>query len=733
MVLVTLASSLSSRAACTTLFHPLARASALACALAATLAQAQEARPADASRVAPATATLPAVNIEGQGSAPGLGLRLPSTSGSRTGIATQELPASLSVVEEQAWQQRGDTRMADIVGRTVGMTPLSASGYNSLSFSARGFTGTNSVGIAEDGARLSVAFSTTPYPSDGWGYERVEVLRGPASILYGSGTVGGTVNMVRKQPTREPVRELLMGAGAHGSARAGIGLGGPLGEVLSYRLDAYGHRTDGERDLGRAHGGKVMGTLRAQPSADLRLELIADLSDQRPERYFGSPVASGGLVPELRKSNYNAEDGTISIRDERVRLRGQWRANDALTLRNEAYQFRAKRHWKNIEGYRYAFASGLVERFDYLQIGHDLRQSGNRLEAELKNDAHTLVLGWEAARSRFIYSSNTPYTPDYGVSDRYVNALDPVRGTWASLAPYLARTATSTMTHDIYAEDAWRLSERWLLLAGVRRDVSDMKRRELVAGTPFTKTLAGTAWRLGATYRVDARTHLYGQVSQGHDPVTNILTLNLANRDFKLTSARQVELGIKQALAQGLGEWTAALYRIEKQDIITRDPVTPSLSVQGGSQHAQGLELAGVLRAHARWRVEANYAYTDARFDELIEAGGANRAGNRPSNVPRHTANLWVHHGVVSSAGSWQASLGLRAVGARFADNANLQRTGGYAVWDAALAWQPRTGTTLRLSARNLADRLYSYSAVSGTQALVGEGRRLDLTAEFLF
>lgn len=701
----------------------------LACLMAAAApVQAQQ----GGSRAAGAAA-LPAVTSTAAPYASGLGLQLPSHSGSRTGMATQELPASLDSVDSETWQQRGDTRMADIVGRTVGMVPLSASGYSSLSFSARGFTGTNTVGIAEDGVRLSVAASTTPYPADGWGYERVEVLRGPASILYGSGTVGGTVNVVRKQPSRELVREALVSAGSHGSVRLGLGAGGPLGETLSYRLDALGHSSSGERDFGRAKGGKLMSTLRWQPDARVRLELLADVSDQHPERYFGTPTLAGRIVPELRRSNYNSADSTITIRDQRVRVRASWQASDWLTLRNEAYHFSADRHWKNIEAYRYDPASQTVARSDYLEIGHDLSQSGNRLEAAINAGAHNLVLGWEATRARFRQDSNTPYRPDPTRTETVVSALDPQRGQWASLDPTLTRIATEATTHDVYIEDAWKLNERLTLLAGLRRDVTDMQRRELVSGTPFDKTLGGTAWRLGASWQLQAGTNVYAQLSQGHDPVTNILTLNLANRDFRLTSARQAEVGIKQTFDQGRGEWTAALYRIEKKDIITRDPVTPSLSVQGGRQHSQGLEWSAVLRPHAQWRVEANYAYTDARFDELIEAGGANRSGNRPSNVPRHSANLWGHYNADSSIGAWQASLGVRAVGARFADNANQLRTGGYAVWDAALAWQPRAGTTLRLSLRNLADRIYTYSAVSGTQALAGDGRRVDVTAQFLF
>ena len=121
-----------------------------------------------------------------------------------------------------------------------------------------------------------MASSTTPYPANSWGYERVEVLRGPASIVYGTGTVGATANIVRKQPTRESVREVLLGTGSHGSAKLGLGAGGALSDTLSYRLDAY---TRGEHDMARASG-KLMSTLRWQPTAALRMELLADVSDE---------------------------------------------------------------------------------------------------------------------------------------------------------------------------------------------------------------------------------------------------------------------------------------------------------------------------------------------------------------------------------------------------------------------------------------------------------------------
>jgi iron complex outermembrane receptor protein len=679
-------------------------------------------------RTALPAAQLPTVQVTDTAEG-GLGLSLPSTSGSRTGIATRDLPASLDHVSEQTWQERGDSRMADIIGRTVGMTPLSPTSYSSLSFGSRGFTGTNSVGIAEDGVRLGVASSTTPYPSNSWGYERVEVLRGPASIVYGTGTVGATANIVRKQPTRESVREVLVGTGSHGTAKLGLGAGGALSDTLTYRLDAYGHYTRGEHDMSRASGGKLMSTLRWQPTAALRMELLADISDERPARYFGTPTVNGSIVPELLGRNFNTDDSAIHIKDKRVRARAQYQINDWVSVSNELYRFKADRYWRNIEAYKYNPAAQTITRGDYIELSHGLEQTGNRLESQIKAGAHQLVVGWEVNRAKFGYaSSGFDYSTTLPVDVNYQG--------WDNTSSLIPRFNTAATTHDFYAEDAWTLGDRWLLLAGIRRDITDFDRKDLVGTGSFGKNLGGTAWRLGLTHRLNAQTNLYSQISQGHDPVTNVLTLNLANRDFKLTTARQVELGLKQQFGQGMGEWTAAVYHIEKKDIITRDPNNSQLSVQGGKQSSQGLELSAVMRLSPNWRLEGNYAFVDAKYDQLIEAGGLDRSGKRPTNVPRNMANLWAHYSTHNSLGRWQASLGARSVGQRYADTANTASSGGYTVWDAALSWKPQPRATYRLSLRNLGDKLYTYSAVSSakaSQAYPGEGRRVDLTAEFTF
>lgn len=670
--------------------------------------------------------TLPEVTVrESRLPAHELQTSQPASTASHVDVPVLDLPASVSGVSSQQMDERADYRVADAITRTVGLSASGAPGNGGLSFSSRGFNGVNSIGVAEDGITLGVASGTVNYPGESWGYERIEVLRGPASLMYGSGTMGATINAIRKQPSRERSTEVLLGAGSHGKAYTGIGAGGALGETLSYRIDAYGERTDGERELGQASSAKLMSALRWTPRHDLTLDLSADFSQQKPERYFGTPVVDGRIVGQLRDKNYNVLDAIDQFKDQRFRAKAQWRASDTLMLRNEIYHFKSNRHWKNIEAYDYRPANGQVVRSDYLEIGHDVQQSGNRMGLDLQAAGHQIAVGWDLSNAQFTSTSNSPYRGGSTVS-----AFEPQHGYWDSPDAYLPRMNSSLRQNALYLEDAWKISEQWLLMAGMRRDWYAFSRTNIQDGSGFDKPLNGTSWRLGLTHKFDALGSAYVQTSTGHDPVASLLAIAQSQSGFSLSQGRQIEVGYKQQLANGRGEWTVAAYRIVKDDIITRDPSNHNLPVQGGRQSSRGLELTGLVHTGKALRFEGNLAYVDAKFDRLLEGSqGADRTGNRPGNVPRVTANLWGHY----RSGPWQASVGLRYVGDRFADNANTTRLPSYAVTDAVLSWDMNPRTTLRLVGRNLGNRLYATTAQSSNQWLLGRGRSVELSALMRF
>jgi len=668
---------------------------------------------------------LPTVTIQGAALEQGLALDRPNSTGSRLDISTLDLPASAETLSAATIAARGDLLVKDAVTRTTGLTDSSSPG-SGISYSARGFNGNNSIAILENGQRLLVGSTTATYPADPWGYETIEVLRGPGSVVHGSGTTGAIINAVRKAPRRESSLEILGGIGGAESVRAGIGATGALGEQGAFRVDAYAGRSDGFIDRGESRHGKILTSMTTTLAPGVTLYAQLDHSEQEPIRYFGTPLVNGGLAEHLRDENYNAGDAMLRFVDDKAVARLNWKVNPNLEISNELAYFKSRRDWRNIESYAYDPLRDLVDRSDYIGIRHDQEQTANRLEARWKTGANQLVAGWEASTINFKHTNNSPYG---GSSTVAPSGFDP-GSFWDTPDPFRPNFATDTTTHAFYLEDAYRVNERLLLTAGARHDRYKIERRNLLADSGhFGTTLRSNSVRVGASWKLAPDTSLYGQVSTGSDPLTSLLSMTLANSKFKLTDARQVEAGVKQMLVGGRAEWTAALYRIKKDDIITRDPNNPAVSRQGGSQTSQGAEVSASVSLAPGWRMDANVAYTDAEFDELLEAGNVSRAGNRPADVPKVSSNLWLTH----RAGDCRTSAGLRYVGERFISNANTQTLPAYTTLDASIGWALNRNVQLQLNLRNLADKLYAITSYGSSQYLLGDERHAELTVHWRY
>lgn len=667
--------------------------------------------------------TMPTVTVLGAAVQEGLGLARESGTASRLNLSAQDMPASVESLSAATMQARGDLQVKDAVTRSTGLTDTSSPG-NGIAYSARGFSGNNAIAMLENGQRLLVGSGTATSPADPWGYEYIEVLRGPGSVVYGSGSTGATINAVRKAPQRASSMEAMAGIGGGKALRAGLGGTGALGAKGAFRVDAYAGRSDGFVDRGDARNGKILTSLTYALTPDLDLDAQLDHAGQKPRRYFGTPLVNGQLAGHLRNENYNVGDADIEYVDNKVVARLTWRLSPALAISNELAYMKARRNWRNAEYYVYNPVVNVVERSDYIAIQHRQEQTANRLEARWNAGANQLVAGWEAATINFMHTNNSPYG---GSSTVAPIGFKP--GVFDSPDPLRPNFATDTDTDAFYLEDAYSMSDSLLLLVGARHDRYKVDRVSLLGAAGFSSTLISNSVRLGLTWKLAPSTSLYGQFSTGSDPLTSLLSLNLANARYKLTRSRQVEGGVKQSLANGRAEWTAALYRIRKDDIITRDPSNPALSVQGGSQSSQGAEFSASASLPTAWRVDANLAYTDAQFDNLLEGGNVSRAGKRPTDVPEVSANLWLNY----KADAWRTGAGARYVGKRYVDNANTQALPAYTVLDATLGWNVNRNVLVQLNLRNLADKIYASTSYSDSQYLLGDRRHAELTVQWRY
>ena len=678
--------------------------------------------------------TLPSTAITDTREPQAIDLATPSPTGSRLNLSALDTPASTSSLTEAQIQQRNNLTVQDAVTRSPGLTFIGTPGDGGTGLSARGFTGQSSVMTLFDGSRLYAGAGTLTFPVDPWMVERIDVIRGPASVLYGEGATGAVVNVVPKQPFAGEIRNhLRLGYGSWDRQQLGLDSGGSLSERLSYRVTLNQQAGNGWVDRTDSRSLALSAALRFDASDDLSFTLAHERGDAQPANYYGTPLIDGHLRSSVRRKNYNVSNDEQRYHDEWTRLTTDWTLSDTVSASNQLYYIKSRRHWRNAEDYTWNADESLLQRGSYLEIKHNQEQFGDRqsftFDHGLFGLASKTVVGVEYNKIRFNVDSNAPYNDD-GVD--LVDPWNPAPGGFHSASPLRPQTLSSTHTVALFAENRTQLTERLSLVTGVRRDQNHIDRDNLVDGSRSDVSLRGGNWRAGLVYALSDDLSVYGQYSTSEDGVGNLISLSQKQMDFDLTEAKQTELGVKQRFWEGQGEWTLAAYHIVKKKLLVYDPASKTQQ-QAGQQTSDGLEASLELALGNQWQLSANAALVRAKYDEYLQStsqGVMDRAGNRPANVPRRTANLWLSKGFGQAV---DAGVGLRYVDERYASVDNEQSVPGYTVVDANLGWQVLPDVRLGLQVNNLFNRDYVVSAHSGEQWLLGAPRSYFATVDYSF
>jgi len=678
------------------------------------------------------TISAPAIDEES------VSLTTPTAAGSRLNLTAMETPASVESLSGEQVRARGDRSVQDAVSRSTGISRTGTPGDGGTSLQARGFTGQSSVMQLYDGNRMYTGMGTVTFPVDTWSVQRVDVLRGPASVLYGEGATGAVVNVIPKKPFEGDIENhLRLGYGSYDSQQQAFDSGGSLSDTLSYRLNLNRLRSNGWIDRGDSSSDFISAALRWQATDDLAFTLAHDYGDQRPQNYFGTPLINGQLKDSLRNKNYNVRDDQQHYNDQWTRLTTDWQINDAVSASNELYYLKAQRRWQNAENYNFDRDSQQLSRSGYFGIGHRQEQVGDRQTFTFKHSLFGLdsqtVTGIDYNRIRFQLNSNSPFN-DVLPNGQALDLYHPQPGYFESANPYRDQFDSTTKQMSVFGENRTQLSERWSLVTGVRRDYVHVDRNNLIDDSHSDKTLTGNNWKAGLVFALTPETSFYAQVATSTDGIGGLISLSPSQQQYDLSTARQTEVGMKQLFWDQRGEFTLAAYRIVKKKLLTDDPGNPTLKQQVGQQSSNGLEASLDLQLPHAWQLQANAAIVKAKYDdfsEVVNGQTLSYNGNRPVDVPRRTANLWLNKNLSDDL---KAGAGVRYVDARYADMANRNELPSYTVVDATLSWQALRNTTLGLQVNNLFDRQYAQSQYNeGQQWILGEPRSFFVTADYTF
>lgn len=714
-------------------------------ALAATLA-APSAFAAEASR---------SIIVTGQRDAPPLD-RVSDT-GSRLGLTVLETPATVETLTQADLQFRGlrtaREAFADVPGAISGNVP-----GNPAAVMMRGFSG-NTVSILQDGVRISTS-TVVQRDTNVWHFDRIEVIKGPASVLFGEGALGGVINKVTRKPQFDGNHmDGLLSFGSFDTLTAAGGVNYQLSDRVALRADASIMRSDSLYDVddNRTRSSGLTASLLLRPTADLSVLIAVDHYDDLYDgSYQGAPlipaafardasraVRSGnGLVLDraLRNRNYNPAGAYSGANDTTLRSRIDWKIGGGWSLGTDLTWYTADRAFVLSDTQSFAAPTAAFPNGRFLRtlqrFYHDHRfwnvRSALSHDGQVGSMRNRFSVGAEYNHTDF--ASLRQSAPNSAVAP--VDPSVPTVGTFPT-ADRVYTTGNINFdsrleTTSVFAEDALNLTPRWLLVAGARYDAIALDR----AVTNFNVTPNSVqraspryhpfSWRAGTTYALTPGLTLYAQYTTAAVPVSSMLLQSIVNTAFRLTKGRSYEAGFKfTTLGQRL-TLTGAAYRIAQKDILTRNPIDPSLTVQGGRQSSRGVELTLDATPTDALSLGGSIGYTDARYDELIEAGNIDRSGNRPINTPKATANSHVAYRLPAVPVTLSAFA--RHVSGFFTDTANSIRVRGRTTFDAAIAWQVTPQASLTLRGRNLTDAFYGeYSGYPTTNIYVGAPRSVEL------
>jgi iron complex outermembrane receptor protein len=635
-------------------------------------------------------------------------LETPTLTGTRLGLTALDTPASVQVISGDVARDRGDQTLQEAETRAVGVTRQGDPGNGGNAVVARGFGGVSSVMQLFDGEQLFVGAGTVTFPFDTWTVERIEVLNGPASVLYGNGAIGGAINVVPRKPNPY-AREgsVRVAAGSFNTWRGAVDTAGPITDSTSYRFDVSANRSSTWVEDNRSRNTALSGSIRHQFSPKLNLTVSEDFGYQEPGEYFGAPTIDGVIDRSRRDVNYNVADANIWYRDSFTQVRLEWQPSANLRVRSGLHVMATNRHWRDAEEYWFDPAPNLVNRDSYIEIFHRERQIGDRTELVTTSRplgrANTLAAGVDYNYVTFQHTNNSPYGGT-SVTDRD----NTTPGLFINEAGTVPKYRTHTNQVAVFVEDRLALTSKLSLVGGFRVDRYDAERLNLIANTTSDRVYTPASGRGGVVYELAKGFTAYGQIATATDTLGDIISNNPASALLDPTRGRQVEAGLKQSLINGRAEWTVATYHIVKKNLLTAIPGRPGEVEQVGAQSSRGVEAtAGVTLPHGV-RLDGNVAVLDARYDDFFEDTGSaliSRAGNTPPSVPERTINLWA---TWSAPRDWQFRGGLRSVGPRYWDNTNTTRIPTYTVVDASVKKRLTRTASIDLFLYNVTDTLYA-------------------------
>ncbi|MUL37322.1 TonB-dependent siderophore receptor [Gloeocapsopsis sp. AAB1 = 1H9] len=656
------------------------------------------------------------------------GYRVPDTSvGTRTDTPLRDIPQSIQVVPQQVLRDQQVNRLDDALRNVPGVTQAFGPGP-SIFYRIRGFEALNNNllrnGLPDPGAGELVELSNV---------EQVEVLKGPASVLFGLGNPGGSINIVTKRPLSEPFYTIDATVGNYSFYRGAIDLSGPLNEsrTVLYRLNTAYRNSGSFVDSYTSEHLNISPVVSVAIGEGINLTLEGDYINTKDFFRLPGVPTIGTVLPNPngnipRNRNLAEPSDVIEQTVTRLGYRLEHKFNDSWSLRNAfVYNYRDyydKIHLPtNLEPDNQTL-NRFYREFDFVSTAYTLTTNaiGKFSTGSIE---HQLLLGVDLNRfeNRVPRSTRATAAP--------IDIFNPVYGQPRGvLEPEISNT-TITNSLGIYLQDQITLTDNLKVLLGGRFDTFDQTSEDFSSNTESSDSDSAFSPRFGIIYQPIPTISLYASYISSFTPASGLFLFGGSlDNPFAPERGRQYEVGVKADLSDRFSA-TLAFYDLTRTNVLTEDPDNPGFQIQTGEQNSRGIELSLVGEIFPGWNLIAGYAYTNARItqDNTFEPG------NQLPNTPENSFNLWTTYEI--QEGDLQGlgfGFGLFFVGDRAGDLANTYDVPSYLRTDAAIFYN-RDRFRVALNFRNLFDVEYFEYAVNSTRVNYGQPFTVQGTVSWEF
>ena len=631
---------------------------------------------------------------------------------------------SVSVVTQKEIETRGAQSVQAAVSYTSGVSVDEFGSDDRYDyFRIRGFDQT-SLGTYRDGLPARIPAWFTAARLDPYGLERVEVLKGSTSTLFGLNGPGGLINAVTKKPTATPFGEVYTTFGTDNHFETGLDIGGALSpdSPWAYRITMKGQKSDGVGyDYSSDDRLYIAPALTYSPDANTSLTLLTNYSKRNGSPARGIPHGVPGLdthtffgEPDFNRFDTNQADAGYEF---------MHRFDNGLTFRQNARYSHVGLDYKEVYG---ASADPTADRTSFGVDGTSNRFAiDNQLQYDhrIGSAENKLLVGAD-----FTYD-NTPETIVSGTA----GPLDIYNPVYCGLAcittgPYVNWHVKQSAL-GLYAQDELTLFDRLTLTGGLRYDHVDSTADYVDSGTSDHGTQNALTKRLGASYLLTPGLSAYANYSESFQPLVAPTANGYAvDGSLKAQEGTQYEIGLKFKPEDFKGLFTLAFFDLTQTNVPSWNDAH-TVQRQIGEVRVRGVELEGKFEVFDRLNATLAYSYWDG---EITHDGDGSLVGNTPERVPSHLASVWLDYTIPGSGnfGDLTLGAGARYVGSTWGDTANTLKVPSRVVFDAMAAYKMTDNVTLQVNATNLFNEKYVATSYYGTD-FYGDGRAVFGTLKY--